>query len=53
MAMWDPEAAGNAAQYLRLGDIELLDVRNAPFEGKWELKYNFMDFSLLCYKRLN
>lgn len=34
MAMWDPEAAGNAAQYLRLGDMELLDVRNAPFEGK-------------------
>ena len=34
MAMWDPEAAGNAAQYLRLGDIEILDVRNAPFEGK-------------------
>ena len=34
MALWDPEAAGNAAQYLRLGEIELLDVRNAPFEGK-------------------
>jgi len=34
MAMWDPEAAGNAAKYLRLGEIELLDVRSRPFEGK-------------------
>ena len=34
MALWDPEAAGNAAIYLRLPDIELIDVRNAPFDGK-------------------
>ena len=34
MALWDPEAAGNAAQYLRLTDMEMLEVRNAPFEGK-------------------
>ena len=34
MALWDPEAAGNAAIYLRLSDIALLDVRSAPFEGK-------------------
>jgi len=34
MALWDPEAAGNAAKFLRLSDFELLDIRNAPFEGK-------------------
>ena len=34
MALWDPEAAGNAAQYLRLDDIKLIDIRNAPFEGR-------------------
>ena len=34
MALWDPEAAGNAAKYLRLDDITLIDIRNAPFEGK-------------------
>ena len=34
MALWDPEAAGNAANYLRLPNIELIDIRNAPFEGK-------------------
>ena len=34
MAMWDPEAAGNAAQYLRLSDVALLDIRAIPFEGK-------------------
>ena len=34
MALWDPEAAGNAAIYLRLPDIDLIDIRNAPFEGK-------------------
>ena len=27
MALWDPEAAGNAAQYLRLDDIKLIDIR--------------------------
>jgi hypothetical protein len=34
MAMWDPEAAGNAAQYLRLDNMELLNIRSVPFEGK-------------------
>ena len=34
MALWDPEAAGNAAVYLRLPNIQLIDIRNAPFEGK-------------------
>ena len=34
MALWDPEAAGNAAKYLRLDDITLIDIRNAPFEGR-------------------
>ena len=35
MALWDPEAAGNAAQYLRLDNLKLIDIRNAPFEGKF------------------
>lgn len=34
MAMYDPEAAGNAAIYLRLPEEQLLSIRNAPFEGK-------------------
>ena len=34
MALWDPEAAGNAAVYLRLDNLQLIDIRNAPFEGK-------------------
>ena len=34
MALWDPEAAGNAAIYLRLDNLKLIDIRNAPFEGK-------------------
>ena len=34
MALWDPEAAGNAAVYLRLPNIQLIDIRNAPFDGK-------------------
>ena len=33
MSLWDPEAAGNAAQYLRLGDLEMLEIRNRQFEG--------------------
>ena len=37
MALWDPEAAGNAAIYLRLPDVDLIDIRNAPFEGKTKL----------------
>ena len=34
MALWDPEAAGNAAVYLRLDNLKLIDIRNAPFEGR-------------------
>ena len=33
MSLWDPEAAGNAANYLRLPDKEMLEIRNQPFEG--------------------
>ena len=36
MSLWDPEAAGNAAQiaqYLRLSEIALFEIRNAPFIG--------------------
>jgi len=33
MSLWDPEAAGNAACFLRLTDIQMLEIRNAPFEG--------------------
>ena len=33
MSLWDPEAAGNAAVYLRLDDLKMLEIRNAPFEG--------------------
>ena len=33
MSEWDPEAAGNAAIYLRLPDIQMLEIRNAPFTG--------------------
>ena len=33
MSLWDPEAAGNAAVYLRLDDMAMLEIRNAPFEG--------------------
>lgn len=32
--MYDSEAAGNAAQYLRLSDLELLTIKSAPFDGK-------------------
>ena len=32
--MWDVEAAGNAAGYLRMSDIELLDIRSVPFSAK-------------------
>ena len=34
MALYDPEAAGNAAQFLRLKPEELLEIRNAPFIGR-------------------
>ena len=33
MSLWDPEAAGNAAMYLRLDDMKMLEIRNAPFDG--------------------
>ena len=33
MSLWDPEAAGNAACFLRLDDMKMLEIRNAPFEG--------------------
>ena len=34
MAMWDVEAAGLAAKYLRLSDFEMLEIRNMPFIAK-------------------
>ena len=34
MALYDPDAAGNAAPYLRLDPVVLMEVRSAPFEGK-------------------
>ena len=34
MALYDPDAAGNAALYLRLDPVLLMEVRSAPFEGK-------------------
>ena len=33
MSLWDPEAAGNAANYLRLDAKVMLEIRNQPFEG--------------------
>ena len=33
MSLWDPEAAGNAAQFLRLDPKVMLEIRNQPFEG--------------------
>ncbi|CBY11835.1 unnamed protein product [Oikopleura dioica] len=33
MSEWDPEAAGNAAQWLRLPATTMLELRNQPFEG--------------------
>ena len=32
--MWDPEAAGNAAIYLRLDEIKMIEIRSAPFSAK-------------------
>jgi hypothetical protein len=34
MVSWDPVAAGAAAQYLRLDDMTLLQIRSEPFDGK-------------------
>ena len=36
MSLWDPEAAGNAAQYLRLPEKDMLEIRNQPFDGAKE-----------------
>ena len=33
MSEWDPEAAGSAAQWLRLPSTTMLELRNQPFEG--------------------
>ena len=33
MSLWDPEAAANAAVYLRLPEKEMLELRNQHFEG--------------------
>merc|ERR1711892_823242 len=33
MSLWDPEAAGNAAIFLRLDDMAMLEIRNAPYDG--------------------
>ena len=33
MSLWDPEAAGNAAVYLRLDDMKMMEIRSMPFEG--------------------
>ena len=33
MSLWDPEAAGNAAQYLRLPDMTMMEIRSQPFDG--------------------
>ena len=41
--MWDPEAAGNAAQYLRMTDMELLEIRSAPFDGKTSVWIPYAD----------
>lgn len=34
MSLWDPEAAGNAAVFLRLDPLKMLEIRNAPFVGQ-------------------
>ena len=34
MGLYDPDAAGKAAQYLRLPDAELIAIRNAKFDSK-------------------
>jgi len=33
MSLWDPEAAGNAANFLRLGDKYMMELRSQPFDG--------------------
>ena len=34
MSLWDPEAAGNAANYLRLPAMELLELQSQPYPGR-------------------
>lgn len=34
MSTWDPEAAGNAAIYLRLPQEDMLAKQNAPYAGR-------------------
>ena len=34
MALYDPEQAGPAANYLRLPELDLLTIRNADFAGR-------------------
>ena len=41
--MWDPEAAGNAAKYLRMSEMELLTIRSAPFDGKTSVWVPYAD----------
>ena len=53
MALWDPEAAGNAAIYLRLPDIDLIDIRNAPFEGKTAVWVPYSETGYTKGKKLN
>jgi len=43
MSLWDPEAAGNAAVYLRLPDKEMLELRNQHFEGSKAIWVPFAD----------
>lgn len=43
MSLWDPEAAGNAANYLRLPDKDMLEIRNQPFEGTKAIWVPFAD----------
>ena len=38
MSLWDPEAAGNAACFLRLTDIQMLEIRNFA-ENETERKF--------------
>jgi len=33
MSLWDPEAAGNAAQFLRLDAKFMMELRSQPFDG--------------------
>ena len=55
MALWDPEAAGNAAIYLRLPKLQMIDIQNAPFEGKtavW-VPYSETGYCKVCFPSAN